>query len=170
MTRRPTTPLEFATRTACAREEADARSRLQPRRADLRAGPAPLAYRLLICDRCRAVWPTERDESHGGSRLDGEPCAYVWEGAVCDGRVGPMFGRRDESDSWAYAQPTVPAAYSGRWCDELGVPRGCVDLALVRRQYRKLVQERHPDHGGSHAAMVALNLAYKLALSELGQP
>jgi hypothetical protein len=169
MKRHPT-PLEVATRFARQREEADAaRARL-----GLEAEPPPpagLAHRLLICNRCHAVWPTERDESHGGSRLDGEPCAYVWEGQVCDGHVGPLFGQREAG--WIpnpnNAAPTR-APYSGLWCETLGVPRGTTDLALVRRRYRELCKRRHPDAGGSHALMVALNLAYTLALSELGQP
>ena len=165
--RRHPTPLEVATRMAQQREQADA--------ARARAGlpaesppPAGMAVRLLLCDRCHAVWPTERDDSHGGARLDGEPCAYVWEGQVCDGRVGPMFGQRPR-DAWEPPRP-AQAPYSGLWCETLGLPRGCVDIALVRRTYRRLCKLRHPDAGGSHALMVALNLAYTLALSELGQP
>lgn len=168
---------DFATHVARQREAADARRALsgtpagEGDPADM-AGRGGMAVRLLMCDRCHAVWPTERDPSHGGSRLDGEPCAYVWEGHVCDGRVGPMFGRPAPFDPWGRepSKPSQRAAYSGLWCATLGLPRGTTDLALVRRRYRELCKVRHPDAGGSHALMVALNLAYTLALSELGQP
>jgi hypothetical protein len=128
-----------------------------------------LAFRLLKCDRCDSVWPTEREPAHGGSRQDGEPCAYAWpDGRVCGGTVHPLWGRRGPADP--FAPPPRQAAYSGRWCDVLGVEWGTRDLALVRRRYRELAKERHPDAGGSHAAMVALNAAYRQALAELGQP
>lgn len=157
--RREPTPTEFAVRVARQRE-ADSRA-LPPRHG--------IAFRLLICNRCRAVWPTERDPTHGGSRLDGEPCAYRWGDAVCDGTVGPLHGRR-AADAWSY-EPEARAAYSGSWCEVLGVPWGTTDLALVRTRYRSLSKERHPDAPrGSHAAMLALNLAYQKALAELGQP
>lgn len=124
--------------------------------------------RLLICDTCRAVWPTERDEAHGGSRSDGEPCAYRWKGGkVCMGTVHPVTGRPPPSPfgQWWHAEQV--AAYSGVWCDTLGVPRGTVDLALVRKRYRELAKERHPDVGGSHEAMQELNEAYRRALAEI---
>jgi tetratricopeptide (TPR) repeat protein len=35
----------------------------------------------------------------------------------------------------------------------------------IKRAYRAQAQVAHPDHGGSHAAMVALNAAYELALA-----
>ncbi|HEY7127060.1 MAG TPA: DnaJ domain-containing protein [Ktedonobacterales bacterium] len=37
----------------------------------------------------------------------------------------------------------------------------------IKRAYRTLAQVAHPDHGGSHAAMVRVNAAYKLALSKV---
>ena len=164
---------DFATHVARQREAADARRALSGSPAGesdpaSKAGRGGMAVRLLMCDRCHAVWPTERDPSHGGSRLDGEPCAYVWEGAVCDGTVGPLFGQRPR-DAWS-PPPAARAAYSGLWCATLGLPRGTTDLARVRAAYRALCKVRHPDAGGSHALMVALNLAYTRALSELGQP
>jgi hypothetical protein len=125
--------------------------------------------RLLICGTCRTVWPTERDEAHGGSRSDGEPCAYRWrDGRVCDGTVHPMYGQRPNGQPAAGGNSG--AAYSGGWCKVLGVPWGTRDLALVRKRYRELAKAAHPDVGGDHAQMVELNEAYRQALSELGQP
>lgn len=37
--------------------------------------------------------------------------------------------------------------------------------AEIKRAYRTLAQMAHPDHGGSHAAMVRINAAYELALA-----
>lgn len=39
--------------------------------------------------------------------------------------------------------------------------------AEIKRAYRALAQVAHPDHGGSHAAMVRVNAAYKLALAKV---
>ena len=35
----------------------------------------------------------------------------------------------------------------------------------IQRAYRQLAHQHHPDHGGSHQMMVALNAAYQLALA-----
>lgn len=123
--------------------------------------------RLLICDLCRSVWPTERDEAHGGSRSDGEPCAYRFPGGrVCRGTVHPMTGR------WGYVRPKAFEWVEARraWETVLDLPVGTRDLAVVRKRYRELAKVHHPDAGGDHAKMVELNDAYLQALSELGQP
>ena len=39
----------------------------------------------------------------------------------------------------------------------------------IRRAYRAQAQVAHPDHGGSHAAMVILNAAYELALASVAR-
>lgn len=130
-----------------------------------------LTLRLLICDRCQAVWPTERAPEHGGSRSDGEPCAYRWSnGRVCTGFVYPVNGYVRSPFAQHADTPAARQAYSGRWCEILGVKWGTVDLALVRARYRELCKSRHPDVGGSHDGMVRLNAAYRQALAELGQP
>ena len=138
-------------------------------------GRGGIGLRLLKCDTCRAVWPTERSEADGGSRADGEPCAYRWPtGKICEGHVHalgyvappPPFAGEDTR----HAPPPARAAYAGRWCEVLGVPWGTTDLALVRRRYREAVKVAHPDAGGTHAAMIALNEAYREALAELAQP
>lgn len=140
---------------------------------DLRARRTGLRVRLLICNRCSSVWPTERDPAHGGSRQDGEPCAYRWaDGRVCMGTVHPEARQRSHrqrafDDFWP--EPPERAAYSGGWCKVLGLDWGTTDLAKVRRAYRELALKRHPDRGGSEADMKELNLAYAQALAELGQ-
>lgn len=138
---------------------------------------------LLWCDVCDAVWPTERDVCHGGSRRNGEPCAYRQGGRTCSGvvRAGPNTRRlqegynrlrwgRYETPSPPWNPPVAPYAPRATWYRTLGVPDGTTDLARVRTAYRAAVKGNHPDAGGSHAAMVALNAAYAEALAELGQP
>jgi hypothetical protein len=45
-----------------------------------------------------------------------------------------------------------------------------VTQAEIKRAYREQAQLAHPDHGGSHAAMVVLNAAYELALASASEP
>lgn len=40
-----------------------------------------------------------------------------------------------------------------------------VTMPDIKRAYRTEALRVHPDHGGSHAAMVTLNAAYELALA-----
>jgi len=40
-----------------------------------------------------------------------------------------------------------------------------VTASDVKRAYRQQARQCHPDHGGSHAAMVGVNAAYELALA-----
>jgi hypothetical protein len=42
-----------------------------------------------------------------------------------------------------------------------------VSIAAIKHAFRTQAQVAHPDHGGSHAAMVALNAAYELALASV---
>ncbi len=136
----------------------------------------------LECDTCHAVWPTERAADHGGSRQFGEPCAYRRsDGRYCAGHVtyggAPYSGVYAPRRSWdgPWSRPgsggggrPIPRAESW-WRAILSVPPACHDLATVRRHYRERVKTWHPDAGGSHADMVTLNEAYRLALVELGQ-
>lgn len=39
-------------------------------------------------------------------------------------------------------------------------------VTAIEANFKRLLQERHPDHGGSHEAMIELNLAHDLALKE----
>ncbi len=135
---------------------------------DALKGPSRgVRVRLLECDTCHAVWPTERAPEHGGSRADGDPCAYAWQGRVCRGRVFP-FGERYGSDDAGEAPPDF--VFRDAWADVLEVPWGTTDLALVRAQFRALAKVRHPDQGGTKEAFVKLYEAYRQALAELGQP
>lgn len=153
--------------SVCGHEWTDASPLARPARG--------LAYRLLFCDTCRACWPTERSDADGGSRQDGEPCAYAFGGGrVCRGTVHPGQPRvralDDDSPDYEDVANVSHAAYSGSWCKTLELPLGTTSLALVRQAYRRLAKLRHPDVvGGSHSLMQALNDAYRRALSELGQ-
>lgn len=137
-----------------------------------------IRIRLLVCDRCASVWPTERDPEHGGSRQDGEPCAYRWsDGSVCGGTVWP-FGRpvghaagRGWEDTREGAAGEMMRGLRGqKWREALGIAKGeTVTLARVRARYRELAKVHHPDVGGDHKIMLTINEAYKHALAELGQ-
>jgi len=148
------------------------RSALAQADADSLRERGGLRQRLLICDTCRAVWPTERNAAHGGSRQDGEPCAYRWRDRVCDGSVHPLGYVRSASAN----RPETPsdAIYRGvrrrRWCEALELPTDTTDIAVVRTRYRELAKLHHPDVGGDHARMLEINEAYCQALGELGQP
>jgi hypothetical protein len=132
--------------------------------------------RILICCKCHAAWPTERDPEHGGSRQDGEPCAYRWaDGRVCRGTVsvsgvepntGAQKGKR------AGVPPMQPLENTGRrdWPTVLGLDRSSVTLKSVRDRYRELAKVHHPDAGGDHATMVEINEAIREAYAELNQP
>ena len=45
----------------------------------------------------------------------------------------------------------------------LGLPESS-PVKRIQEQYRQLALKHHPDHGGSHQVMVAVNAAYRLAL------
>lgn len=171
--RRAPTALEIAVANARTRE-ASARLPAVPKYGMRARGG--IEVRILKCDICDAVWPTERDEAHGGSRLDGEPCAYRWpDGRVCMGHVRPLGyvppqGWDAEEAPRRSRAVGAWAEGDGRWRKVLGVDASCRSLAAVRKAYRARAVKVHPDAGGSHAEMVALNEAYADALAELGQP
>jgi len=52
--------------------------------------------------------------------------------------------------------------YTRAWWDVLGVPFDSDEL-IVKRAYRRLAQEAHPDRGGSTEKMQELNAAYEAA-------
>jgi DnaJ domain len=146
----------------------------------LRAKRGGVQLRILICWKCHAAWPTERDPEHGGSRQDGEPCAYRWaDGRVCRGTVSVsgvdpnVRGARQGQRPWGRAAPPVqPLEYTGRrdWTTVLGLERSSVTLKIVRDRYRELAKRHHPDAGGDHATMVEINEAIREAYAELNQP
>jgi hypothetical protein len=58
------------------------------------------------------------------------------------------------------ALPPVGGTQGGDWRTELEIAPGeRLTLEQVEAQYRVLVKKRHPDNGGSHDAVVRLNLA-----------
>jgi DnaJ domain len=130
-----------------------------------------LRLRLLICDTCLAVWPTETCPGHVASRQDGEPCAYNYKGKVCAGFVQPMNGRTmpRDPDAPRFTDYEVSLPERPRWYTVLGCPQTAT-LAEVRTRYRVLCKELHPDLGGTHDDMVKVNVAYAQALAELSQP
>lgn len=54
------------------------------------------------------------------------------------------------------------------WWDVLEVTREC-SKETIELNYRRLLRDRHPDTGGSDAAMAELNVAKQQALAELNQ-
>ncbi len=54
------------------------------------------------------------------------------------------------------------------WWAILGLPRTAT-APSIQCAYRRLALVRHPDRGGSHAAMTELNNAYRTALDEVGR-
>lgn len=55
------------------------------------------------------------------------------------------------------------------WRAIFGLKNGDATAECVRERYRQLAFERHPDRGGSEAAMTELNQAREQALAELGE-
>jgi len=68
-----------------------------------------------------------------------------------------------------FAALPPPGDTVGRsWRDILEMPAGDVDIDDARAQYRRLASFKHPDKaGGSHAAMAALNDAWRQAQEAL---
>ncbi len=70
------------------------------------------------------------------------------------------IGTLDQAFTGYTALPPIGGTQGGNWRAELGVD--AVDdltFAIVEARYRTLLRERHPDAGGSHDAVVRLNLA-----------
>lgn len=59
------------------------------------------------------------------------------------------------------ALPPIGGTQGGDWRAELGFQPGDrpITLDVVEARYRALLKARHPDNGGSHDAVVRLNLA-----------
>jgi hypothetical protein len=69
-------------------------------------------------------------------------------------------GTLDQAFAGYAALPPVGGTQGGDWRAELGfAPNELISPNVVEARYRKLLQERHPDHGGSHDAIVRLNVA-----------
>jgi hypothetical protein len=104
----------------------------------------------------------------GGRRYEHGPYwyAYWWEdGRTRSAYVGKSLpgGRRAERDARRREAAMLPPnAYR-----LLGVTQK-VTADELRRAYRKAALANHPDHGGSHERMVAVNVAYKSIKRERG--
>jgi hypothetical protein len=70
-------------------------------------------------------------------------------------------GSLDQAFAGYAALPPVGGTQGGDWRAELDFKPGDhpITLEVVEARYRALLQERHPDKGGSHDAVVRLNLA-----------
>jgi len=69
-------------------------------------------------------------------------------------------GSLDQAFAGYAALPPVGGTQGGDWRAELGIREDeLVTIALVETRYLALLKERHPDKGGSHDAVVRLNLA-----------
>jgi hypothetical protein len=69
-------------------------------------------------------------------------------------------GTLDQAFAGYAALPPVGGTQGGDWRAEFGLaPTAPVNLDLVGSLYRTLLKQRHPDNGGSHDAVVRLNLA-----------
>ena len=74
--------------------------------------------------------------------------------------AGPIPGR------YAQFEPT-DAACRPRWAFVLNVP-ATASFDEIKRAYHALAALNHPDHGGSHEAMVEINKAYDEAIASIG--
>jgi len=69
-------------------------------------------------------------------------------------------GTLDQAFAGYAALPPVGGTQGGDWRAEMGfAPNELLSPGTVEARYRKLLRERHPDAGGSHDAVVRLNLA-----------
>lgn len=107
------------------------------------------APRVLACDR----WTSAADNMAAIA-------AHI-EAIRAQDRYG--VGTLDQAFAGYAALPPVGGTQGGDWRAELGLAHyaGLRPLTLddVERAYRDLVRARHPDNGGSHDAVVRLNLA-----------
>jgi hypothetical protein len=111
--------------------------------------------------------------------LDGDPICLSgdkWERVVDNVRaIGLTIQAMRSLDRWGAAErkqafagfKTLPASHHD-WRTVMDLP-GKVDLAEVRKRYRKLATTAHPDQGGRESDMAKLNLALEAAKKELGQ-
>lgn len=72
--------------------------------------------------------------------------------------------REAEQRQRQQATPLRPPTTAQQAFTLLGLPMSASRRRILRA-YRQLAQQHHPDHGGSHQMMVALNAAYQLALA-----
>jgi hypothetical protein len=69
-------------------------------------------------------------------------------------------GTLDQAFAGYAALPPVGGTQGGDWRAELGfTPPDPMSLDIAETRYRQLLRDRHPDAGGSHDAVLRLNLA-----------
>jgi hypothetical protein len=69
-------------------------------------------------------------------------------------------GTLDQAFAGYAALPPIGGTQGGDWRAEFGFePSAALSLGAVELRYRELLKQRHPDNGGSHDAVVRLNLA-----------
>jgi hypothetical protein len=102
--------------------------------------------RVLACDR----WTSAADNMAAIA-------AHI-EAIRAQDRYG--VGTLDQAFAGYAALPPVGGSQGGDWRAELGLGgRAGLTLEDIDTVYRRLLFERHPDRGGSHDAIVRLNLA-----------
>lgn len=70
---------------------------------------------------------------------------------------------RDVHRAHERARAAIEAEQRHLALDALGLDHGATDLE-IKSTYRRLAGELHPDHGGSAAAMAAVNAAYSILI------
>lgn len=102
--------------------------------------------RVLACDK----WASAADNMAA--------IAGHIEAIRAQGRYG--VGTLDQAFAGYAALPPVGGTQGGDWRAELELaPGDPITLEKAEQQYRALLHTRHPDRGGSHDAVVRLNLA-----------
>lgn len=84
--------------------------------------------------------------------------------------VSEMNAQRARSGgASASGQTTTPKAVApSGWRKTLWLAAGECNPETIKKAYRRMAMEAHPDRGGSNEAMAKLSTAYRLAKAELG--
>lgn len=145
---------------ANTREPADVGAAVYFNRFTVKTGAVPY---VLACDR----WPHVAENLHALAKhveaLRGQERWGV-------GTVEQAFAGYAQLPAPSGA-PTTPSTATGPrpWREVLGFEFPPKDADAVDRRFRALARERHPDAGGSDAAMAELNVARDAALAELAR-
>ncbi len=135
----------------------------------VRDASGQLTRRVMACD----CWRTVRENFRA--------LALALEGMRAMERSGAaqVLDRVSQSLALAASAITAGDASNGgardggaerdlHWRDVLGVRGQAISREQLEDAYRALVRQRHPDAGGSHEAMTALNRARDQAMKEIG--
>lgn len=108
--------------------------------------------------------------NYAGARWMAEQTARERQKAIAQARKETRHQRmekerkRHQAAWWrVVTQASVPADAQQAFT-LLGLPVSS-SVECIRAAYHRLALQRHPDRGGSHRAMVALNRAYRMALA-----